>query len=307
MKRNYLLVVSVVSILMCSCKQKTEPPSETFKQTWYIGKAEVSSYTLQQARYGEIRNGEAVLIFVTEDFSTDKLVKLDEPEKTNDRVRVLKMNMTKNFITGIYPYSMMLSVFTPVTKNGKEKSVKVNCSSQEWCGHTFSQLQLKGNNYNWQLHSYFEREGEQDESLDGVLLEDELWNRIRINPSTLPQGKVSLLPGLLWQRLSHIDLKKEEAVLTLSKADTFFIKDSAVQMYTIHYPAAQRTLQIYFQSVFPHEISGWQENYPDGFGNNKKMLTTKAVLKKRIWSDYWKHNTLTDSTYRDSLQLTPYE
>ncbi len=302
-KQFFWLVVA--GTFLASCKQEVDPPSEIFKRTWYAGKAELNTYTLQQARYGETRNGEAVLIFVTEDFSTEKLVKLDEPEKTGDKVRVLKMNMTKNFVTGIYPYSMMLSVFTPVSKEGKEKTVKADCSSQEWCGQTFSQLQLSGNDYDWQLHSYFEKEGEQDKKLDAALMEDELWNRIRINPSTLPQGKVSLLPGLLWQRLSHVPLKEVKAVLTVSRADSFFIKDSGVQMYTIHYPAAQRTLQIYFQSAFPHVILGWQENYPDGFGNNKKMLTTKAIRKKTAWLDYWKHNALADTTHRDTLQLMP--
>ena len=307
MKINYLLRLSAVICMLCSCKQKIEPPAEEFKQAWYAGKAELSSYTLQQARYGEIRTGEAVLIFVTEDFSIKKLVKLDEPDKTGDKVRVLKMNMTKKFVTGIYPYSMMLSVFTPVSKNGEAKTVKADCSSQEWCGHTFSQLKLSGDNYDWQLHSYFEKEGEQDKKLDAALPEDELWNRIRINPSTLPQGKASLIPGLLWQRLSHTAISNEEAVLNLSKADTFFIKDSAVQLYSIHYPITQRTLQIYFQADFPHEILGWQESYPDGFGNTKKMLTTKAVRKKKVWLDYWKHNNLADSTYRDTLQMIRYE
>ncbi len=302
-KQFFWLVVA--GAFLASCNQGVTPPTKQFEEQWYAGKAELSTYNLQQARYGEIRNGEAVLIFVTEDFSTNKLVKLDEPEKTDDKMRVLKMNMTKYFVTGIYPYSMMLSVFTPVSKEGKEKTLKADCSSQEWCGQTFSKLKLKGNDYNWQLHSYFEKEGEQDKKLKAVLIEDELWNRIRINPSTLPQGKVLILPGLLWQRLSHIELKEEEAVLTLSKADSFFIKDSGVQMYTIHYPAAQRTLQIYFQSAFPHEILGWQENYPDGFGNNKKMLITKAVKKKTAWLDYWKHNALADTTYRDTLQLMP--
>jgi len=304
MNVNNLLLLSVVICIIYSCEQEDAvPPTETFKRTWYAGKAEINTYALQQARYGETRNGEAALIFVTEDFSTEKLVKLDEPEKTGDKVRVLKMNMTKNFVTGIYPYSMMLSVFTPVSGDGNIKTLKADCSSQEWCGQTFSQLQLKGNSYSWQLHSYFEKEGEQDKKLNAALMEDELWNRIRINPSSLPQGKVSVLPGLLWQRLSHIELKEEDAVLTLSKADSFFIKDSGVQMYTIHYPSAQRTLQIYFQSAFPHEILGWQENYPDGFGNNKKMLITKAVKKKTAWLDYWKHNALADTTYRDTLQL----
>jgi hypothetical protein len=307
MKINQLLLLFMISYTVYSCKHKSDPPSEEFKRNWYAGKAELTSFALQQARYGEIRNGEAVLIFVTEDFSTDKLVKLDEPEKTNDKVRVLKMNMTKKFITGVYPYSMMLSVFTPVSKDGKERSIKESCSSMEWCGHTFSELQLKGNNYHWKLYSYFEKEGEQDNKMDAVLLEDELWSRIRINPGALPQGKTSLLPGLLWQRLSHIEMKAEEAVLTLSNSDTFFIKDNSVQMYSVFYPAAQRTLQIYFQSAFPHEILGWQESYPDGFGNNKKLLTTKAIRKKTIWLDYWKHNANSDSTYLDSLQLMQYD
>ncbi len=293
-------------MVLVSCKESATPPTNQFRQQWYAGKAEVTSYTLQQVRYGEMRNGEAVLIFVTEDFSTDDLVKLDEPEKASNKARVLKMNMTKKFVTGIYPYSMMLSVFTPVSADGDKKTLKATCSSQEWCGQTFSQLQLKGNHYNWQLYSYFEKEGEQDKKLDAALLEDELWNHIRINPSNLPQGKIALIPGLLWQRLSHFEMQKEDAVLTLSKADTFFTKDTLQQLYTIYYPRLQRTLKIYFQPGFPHEILGWQESYPDGFGNNKKMLTTKAIRKKTIWSDYWKHNKVTDSSYRDSLQLMPY-
>jgi len=305
--RIYILLQLFAFILISfSCKQKEKPPSEKFKNIWYAGKAELSSFSLQQARYGEIRSGEAVVIFVTEDFSKNKLVKPDDPEKENDKIRVLKMNMSKKFTTGIYPYSMMLSVFTPVSKNGEAKTMKANCSSQEWCGHTFSQLKLNGGNYNWQLHSYFEKEAEQEEKIDAVLLEDELWNRIRINPAGLPKGKLQLIPGLLWQRLSHSKMKIEDAVLSFSKADTFFIKDPAVQLYTIHYPAAQRTLQIYFSENFPHDILGWQESYPDGF-TNKKMLTTKAVFKKRIWLDYWKHNSLADSTYINSLQLMRYE
>ncbi len=307
MRVNYLWMLSVVAYTMCSCKQEPGPPSEAFKQTWYAGKAELTSYTLQQARYGEIRNGEAVLIFVTEDFSTDKLVKLDEPENTSNKVRVLKMNMTKNFITGIYPYSMMLSVFTPVSKNAEAKTLKANCSSLEWCGHTFSQLQLKGNNYNWQLYSYFEKEGEQGRKLNADLMEDELWNRIRLNPASLSTGKISVIPGLFWQRLSHASMQKEEAILSLSGDNTISKNDTIAKTYTIQYPASGRTLKIYFNDYFPYEILGWEETYPDGFGSNKKMLKTKAVRKKTIRLDYWKHNAPADSTYRDTLQLLHYE
>jgi hypothetical protein len=304
LKVTFFVVVLICT--MASCKEEkveVPEPSEEFKKAWYAGKAEISTYTLQQARYGEIRNGEAALIFVAEDFSTDKLVKPDDPQSTENKVRILKLNMTKSFVTGIYPYSMMLSVFKPVSKDANEKTLKVNCSSQEWCGQTFSQLSLKNEKYDWLLHSYFEKEVDQDKKLNAVLVEDELWSRIRINPNALPQGKVSIIPGLLWQRLSHIDLGEQEATITLSKADTSYSRFGDAQFYSINYPAANRTLKIYFQTAFPHEILGWEETYPDGFGAKKNMLTTKAVRKKTIWLDYWKHNANVDSTYRDSLQL----
>ena len=93
----------------------------------------------------------------------------------------------------------------------------------------------------------------------------------------------------------------------LSKADTFFIKNHKGLLYKIFYPTTQRTLQIYFQSDFPYNIIGWQEKYPDGFGADKKMLTTSAILKKTIWLDYWKHNTIADSTFLNSLEMMRYE
>ncbi|MEM1407815.1 MAG: septum formation inhibitor Maf, partial [Bacteroidota bacterium] len=40
-----------------------------FNNYWYAGKAEITSYELKQSRYGEVHDGEAVLIFVTEPFS----------------------------------------------------------------------------------------------------------------------------------------------------------------------------------------------------------------------------------------------
>jgi hypothetical protein len=188
MRLKDLLFLSAVTPAAFSCRHTSPPRIEGFQQKWYAGKAELSSYSFQQAAYGEIGNGEAGLVFVAEDFSTNKLVKLDEPNNTS--VRVPKMNMTKKFNSGIYPYSMMLSVFTPLSNEGSEKIVKADCSSEEWLGHTFSKFKLDGRNYNSQLHSYFEKEVEQKKKVGADLLEDEIWNRIRINPHDLPQGKV---------------------------------------------------------------------------------------------------------------------
>ncbi len=91
------------------------PDAQAFEGYWSKGQAEITSYVLDQSRYGEIHPGNAVLIFVTEDFSRSRQVKLDRPERAGeDRARVLKLNLTKKFATGVYPYSLMSSVFTPL-------------------------------------------------------------------------------------------------------------------------------------------------------------------------------------------------
>jgi len=151
-----------------------------FSDYWYQGKAELNSYKLEQARYGEIHSGEAVLVFVTEDFSASKLVKLDNPAATpKDAVKILKLNNTRKFNTGIYPYSMMTSVFTPVDLKKHPNTLKITSSSQEWCGHTFMQVKLNKNNYKVGLKSYFESEGDSQFKVNKVMPEDEIWNRMR--------------------------------------------------------------------------------------------------------------------------------
>lgn len=115
--------------------------NKNFFDYWYQGKAEISSYNLQQARYGALHEGKAVLIFVTEDFSENKQVKLDHPSQAeDDAVKVMKLKLVKKFNTGIYLYSMISSIFTPVNTQTFPHSLKVTTTSQEWCGHTFTQL-----------------------------------------------------------------------------------------------------------------------------------------------------------------------
>jgi len=67
-RSSFLLFLLTVSGLTADAA----PPAEEFGAYWYQGKAELTSYTLEQARYGEVHPGEAVLVFVTEDFSKSK-------------------------------------------------------------------------------------------------------------------------------------------------------------------------------------------------------------------------------------------
>ena len=73
---------SFLFLLLLACGTTTSQDrvaySQAFRDYWYDGKAEITSYALQQARYGELHTGEAVLVFVTEPFSKSKQVKLDD-------------------------------------------------------------------------------------------------------------------------------------------------------------------------------------------------------------------------------------
>lgn len=311
--RPALLSLVLISLIASGCifangpepETRIEPaalvadPSDKFGEYWYQGDAELTSYTLEQARYGQLHEGEAVLIFVTEDFSKSKQVKLDYPVKdADDKVGVLKLNLTKSFNTGLYPYSMMSSTFTPIQRDQHPHTLKVATSSQEWCGHTFTQINLKKNKYALEMRSYFESEGDQSLNLDNVLLEDEIWSLIRLDPGALPQGKLKVIPGTMYQRLSHSEWGVFDAEASLSSADV----DGRLT-FTMTYPAEERRLAITFNEAFPHEIEGWEDTYRSGWGADAPMLTTRATLKKRIKLDYWNHNQNEDTPLRAELDL----
>jgi hypothetical protein len=267
--------------------------TQQFKDYWYGGKAEISSYHLQQSRYGETREGKAVLIFVTEDFSEKKHVKLDDPAKAaNDKVSVLKMNFTKNFVTGIYPYSLMLSVFTPVDRQAFPASLKVSMTGQEWCGHVFAQLNLRGRQYHLQSNSYFEQEGDTHETFARTWLEDELWNVIRLSPKQLPTGTFNIIPGLFFTRLQHAPVAAQPVQATKNT-------DGQEEVYVVEW-ANGRSLQIRYEREFPHRITGWVERFSVG----ENVYQTTAQLDKTIQTDYWTKNRNAFLPMRDSLGLS---
>lgn len=270
----------------------------TFGDYWYQGEAELTSYALEQARYGEIHRGHAVLIYVTEDFSRDKHVKLDNPGAAgDDRVKVLKLNFTKKFNTGLYPYSMMSSVFSPVDLDADPRALKVTTSSQEWCGHTFTQLNRTESGYRVQQFSYFESEGDTTLDLDGALTEDGLWHTIRLDPARLPTGEVRLIPGTMFLRLRHRSWEPRRADARLEPAA------GGLMAYTLSYPDLGRTLTIRFEKAFPHRVEGWEEVYSSGWGPGAGRLTTRATRMKRVMSDYWRQNRVVDGALRRKLDL----
>src|SRR5690606_13528887 len=101
MSKNIAILLFFVFVASaCGSDRREGVDFDQFGKYWFQGKAEISSFDLVQYRYGEAREGEAVMIFVTEDFSKKKHVKLDDPETAgNDAVKVLKLNKTKDFVT----------------------------------------------------------------------------------------------------------------------------------------------------------------------------------------------------------------
>ncbi|HEY7574575.1 MAG TPA: septum formation inhibitor Maf [Thermoanaerobaculia bacterium] len=271
---------------------------EAFGRYWYAGKAELTRYALEQARYGEIHQGESVLVFVTEPFWPDKQVKLERGDPAR-AATVLKLNFTRKFFTGIYPYSLMTSTFTQISGTAPH-TLKVTTSAQEWCGHTFTQLNYRERERAWRglLRSYFESEGDREFTIPDAWLEDEIWNRIRIAPASLPVGSIRVVPGLQFARMGHRFSAAEPAEASLSDAA------GGERVYTLRYPEFGRTLTIRFQSVAPYKITSWEETQP-GRGASPP-LTTKAVRTHELYIDYWRHNGVDDAPYRKQLGLTEW-
>lgn len=262
-----------------------------FGDYWYTGEAEITSYRLEQSRYGQTREGDAVLIFVTEDFLPGAQVKYEGRGAGDDRVSVLKLNLTRNFLTGIYPYSMMSSIFTPVSGDA---TLKTSTSVQEWCGHTYTQLNRRDGGYRGTLHSYFQDEADREFSLDSALLEDEIWTRIRLRPDALPTGDIQVIPGLQYARLAHRPSRVEAATGRFETLD-----GGKVRVYTVEYRDLPRKLSIAFESAFPHAIVRWTEH--DARGGASRVTQAERVNSMRL--DYWNRNGLQDARLRKNLGL----
>jgi hypothetical protein len=292
----FLLALRLVSLTSAYADLPTpEVAVENRTPPWKGGKAEITSYSLEQARYGAMHSGYAVLIFVEEPFSASKHVKLDDWQNAGqDRVDVLKLNLTKHFLTGVYPYSMMLSVFTPVDIKAHPRTLKTTATIQEWCGMTFGQMNLRGGKFASTGFSYFESDGDTQDRIEAGWLEDELWTKIRLEPGALPEGEVQIIPGAFHARFHH---RPQRPV----KAHGSWIEGEAERTYVVEFrEAPKRTLQITIEAAWPYLITGWTETTHASEGSK---ITTRAVRRKTLLLDYWNRNGVADRALREQLDL----
>lgn len=306
LSRTGILTVIVALIVLGGVRETPAQPdsptsSRDFKAYWYAGEAEMNRYELHQSRYGEVREGDAVLIFVTEDFLPETQVKYEGLPAPDSPVSVLKLNAMRKFLTGVYPYSTMTSAFTPVDP-GNQGTYKVTTSVQEWCGHVFMQLNRRPEGFDGRYFSYFQGEGDREFDLPVAVLEDELWNLIRLNPGTLPTGNFLVIPGTLFLRLMHKEVAPYKATATLKDYTDETLASAPLRQYRLEYENLNRTLTITFEAEFPHGILSWEETTAP-LGDREGVETTRAVRTHTIKLDYWNHNGLEGTELRARLGL----
>ncbi len=278
---------------------------DQFQDYWYNHGAEISRFSLQQMRYGEIHEGDAILVFVTEKMNPDIQIKADHPGAQD--IAILKLNAVRKFFTGIYPYSIMTSIFAPVDVQQYPLPLKISSSTQEWCGHVYTQMNLNENEYRVRMHSYFEGEGDRDFKVQKVIPEDALWTLIRLAPASLPRGEFFMTPAAVYARLAHRPLMVQKAVSDFSLTGEKSLEGNPLVIYEINLPDEQRTLRIYFEKNFPHRIQKWHETYRGLTGMGAKVLTTSATRTHTIMDPYWKHHTNKDRRRLETLGLRARE
>jgi len=183
----------------------------------------------------------------------------------------------------------MTSTFTPIYTS--QKAIKISFSSQEWCGNTFVQLNNRAQ-FEIDFRSYFETNADKKIVLTKNILENDLWNLLRINPKKLPTGNFNSIPSFEFLALNHQKIAAYQANASLKEEGDFIT-------YSIYYPSLKRELTIKATKKFPFTIENWKET----FTKNGKENTSEATKIKTIQTAYWNKKRVTDTKERTLLGL----
>lgn len=313
------LLLLGLELSACATPPTLRSAPAAFWPYWGDGLAELNGYRIIQPRYGELRSGQAVLIFVTETFSASARVKADPGKHpASDEFPVLKLNAARQFQTGIYQYNLLTSAFALV--DGKQlfggtfqpgDLTKLTFSSQEWCGHVFDELLFEGDHIQSLRMSYFDGEGTERRELprptNGITA-DELPIRLRqllgeFPPTSDPAagqkaGPLTLpyLPSLTWARLQHKPL--EWTTATLAHASTpETVQVPAGRFETTRWEVKPQTGPAstwWIEVAYPHHLVRWQ-------GDDGEVGELTGFARK----PYWKLHALGDEKELKDLGLSP--
>ena len=271
-----------------------------FYAHWGDGKAELSSYEVIQPRYGELREGYGVMIFVTEDIHHQTYIKVDSPQVNPDRLYVLKLNNVLKFTTGLYDYSVMTSVFSQVEGGNHDFDLrKISLTAQEWCGHVFDEVLVRDGEITGHLNSYFEPEGRRDYTMDLPEVyesEDHLLIRIReLKASFMEAGetrKMVILPSLWNFRQAHRPHELVAGEIGKGEAEIIETGDAAHEAVPWRMALGERRRIVWTEAAYPHRILKWEDS-DGGCGE----------LVKTIRVPYWELHGNSDEFYRRELDI----
>jgi hypothetical protein len=249
------------------------PHGPEFWKTWGDGQAELNGYNLTYPRYGQARKGTAVAIFVTETFAKEGRVKSDPGRRPPAaEVPVMKLNLVRNFQTGIYDYNNMLSAFVALAEVGGRAyglPSKISFSSQEWCGHVYSQLLFDDRLIRQSSHSYFDGEGDatRDIEIEPLATTEDallLWARGMAWPYTAAGASdtVQLISSLERARTSHVPAKVITAELHAgNQPEKLRVPAGAFNVHVRTAKLSDETVWTYYvEADAPYRIVKWESS-----------------------------------------------
>jgi hypothetical protein len=294
---------AVILSLILTTSKTAETPNG-FWDYWGDGKGEVSSYRVVVPRYGELREGYSVLVFVTEDISRATRIKDDSGKlPASDRVPVLKLNRVVKFTTGLYDYSIMTSTFSGVNAElGRNpfEPLKISFSAQEWCGHVMQILIPQRDQAELTLHSYFQSEGDQKRNIKlpaNAAYEDNLpiWIR-ELNGEVMPAGQrrnLQIFPSSWISRASHQQADFQTGWIMKEAGETMNASNGEAPTWRWTWQIGNRKETYWVEKNYPHRILKW--NSSDG---------NKGEIIKTLRLPYWQLHNNADSPYREQLGLS---
>lgn len=300
-------IVVFLSLLCAACRNPAysdssvaDPFDKAFWSHWGDGRAELAGYELVTPRYGELRKGVAVAIFVTEPFSNESRVKADPGKHPkSDEFQVMKLNLIRDFPTGLYDYNLMTSVFVgvePFDGLPAGTPAKVSFSAQEWCGHVYEQVLFRRSGVESVAHSYFDGEADQELNLSfpkNGISEDALflWARGLSAPFLKPgeSAVTEVLLSLMTSRLQHKSLSWKKARLSRAKD----IENTQAPGGTYQTMVMKASIEdgknwtFYVEDLPPHRLIKWENNE----GETGALLKSERLV-------YWKMNA---DRFRDEV------
>ena len=289
-----------------------EAADPTFDAWWHDGRAELDGYRLQVTRYGAPRRAQAVMVYVTEPFSLSRHVKLDYPRQhSGDAVDVMKLNLVRDFQTGIYDYNTMMSLFV---RSSDFEPLKVSFSGAEWCGHVYEELNFGSRTLDRQTFSYFD--GETGTATlrraKGGITEDALYVLLRgLRGPWLEPGerrRVPFLPGPFVRRLVHQPLAWGTAVISRRAGPVRVTVPAGAfdaDAYDVQTSDGRRAA-FEIERAYPHRIVRWRWSRSGPKGSAMiHDATETGVLTGTLRVKYWDLHAPGDERYLKSLGLEP--